>query len=404
METGYYTIDELMSRLGCAKFPERWREIYEDAKSMLEHDGNPLLHPEYFDELHEKYGVFENTLSVYKKAAELIAQNKNLALFFCLICRALKDRATIQRDISQMQIPPVPDGTDSLPYDMMTALSMCQSYDDFYKQLHSHNVPDNIMKESLKIPERCVEINVKRRGKPNLTNFDWYQLAYDGKLFRIGRLQLEFPLKMPGMYRVFENKEGKIIALANQPIHRDGFALGSRGYEDEEGSFVATVEETDDAFIGHPFDFYGHVSKDKISLSKSDWTVKLKAGDLLMGLHIPPDEPFSHEIVEETIERSREFLKTCYPEYDYKAFFCSSWLLDHAIIDLLGKDSNTAQFSARFTTFGVKSAGVSIFNFVFKRSGNVEIEELPENSRLQRILKKHYLDGKAIYEMHGVFF
>ena len=41
-----YTIEELMSRLGCEKFPERWHEIYDDAKSMLENDENPLLHPE----------------------------------------------------------------------------------------------------------------------------------------------------------------------------------------------------------------------------------------------------------------------------------------------------------------------------------------------------------------------
>ena len=399
-----YTIDELMSRLGCKKFPERWREIYEEAKNILTEGTNPLLSPEYYGSLHEKYGVFENTLEYYQKAAAMIAEKEELSLFLCLLCRALRDRATIQRDIAQMEIPSALEGEDVLPYDMMTALSLCQSYDAFYEQMRRHNVPDDILVESLRIPERCVEINARRSGRPRLTNFDWYQLAYDGKLYRVGRLQLEFPLKMPGMYKVFENKNGELTALANQKLHRDGFALGSRGYEDEEGSFTATIEETDDSYVGYPFDFYGHVNPEKITLKKTDWAIKLSGGDLLVGLHIPPDEPFGHDVVEEAITLSRELLKNCYPEYEYKAFFCASWLLDHAIIDLLGKDANTSKFSARFLTFGVKSAGVSTFSFVFRTYGDVKIEELPENSRLQRILKKHYLDGKAIYEMHGVFF
>ena len=88
----------------------------------------------------------------------------------------------------------------------------------------------------------------------------------------------------------------------------------------------------------------------------------------------------------------------------YKAFYCGSWLLDHSLIDLLGRDANISKFSARFTTFGVKSAGLSPLNFVFHLPKDTKIEELPENSRLQRILKKHYLDGKAIYDMHGIFF
>lgn len=29
------TIDQLMAKLGCEKFPERWREIYDEAKSIL---------------------------------------------------------------------------------------------------------------------------------------------------------------------------------------------------------------------------------------------------------------------------------------------------------------------------------------------------------------------------------
>ena len=80
---------------------------------------------------------------------------------------------------------------------------------------------------ALRIPERCVEMHRDSSGRPRLTNFDWYQLAYDGRLYRVGRLQLEFPLAMPNAYRLFENKSGDTVALANMQVHKSGIPLGS---------------------------------------------------------------------------------------------------------------------------------------------------------------------------------
>lgn len=401
-----YTIDNLMARLGCEKFPERWRSIYDEALSTYNNDENPLLHPEYYDYLHETYKVFDGEiLPLYKKAVTLLAANAELSLFFCILCRALNDRATIQSDIARMQLPTAPDGEDVLPYDMLTALSMCQSYPAFYGQMRNHNVPEDILFESLKIPEKCVLLHLKRSNKPRLTSFDWYQHAYDGRLFRVGRLQLEFPMGTPGLYMVFENKDGDIVAFANQPVHRDGFPLGSKNYEDAEGSFTASIEETDDAYVGYPYLANGHISTEKLTLKKSEWAVKLKGGEPLVGLHIPADEPFGDDIVEETLKRSKELLANCYPEYKYKAFFCGSWLCDPALIDILGNDANISKFCKRFIPFSVKANAKDVFGYVFRAHGdNIDVSSLPEKTSLQRALKNHYLAGNAIYMMHGVFF
>jgi hypothetical protein len=39
-----------------------------------------------------------------------------------------------------------------------------------------------------------------------------------------------------------------------------------------------------------------------------------------------------------------------------------------------------------------------------KSDMNFRVEDLPENSSLERALKKHFLSGKAIYETYGYFF
>ena len=42
-----FSIDELMRQVNCAKFPDRWREIYDDAMADYEANGCALLEPKY---------------------------------------------------------------------------------------------------------------------------------------------------------------------------------------------------------------------------------------------------------------------------------------------------------------------------------------------------------------------
>ena len=398
-----YTIDALMQKLGCKKFPERWRNIYDNAVAMLENGENPLLRPEYYDELEEKYHIFRDTLEVYKKAAKMVSEREELSLYLCLICLALRERATIQRDIREMELPEAPEGEDILPYDMLTALAICQSTPDVYQKLYDHNMPNDLLTEALRVPVFCVESHLAN-GRPRLTSFDWYQHAYDGKLYRIGRLQIEFPLYMPDLYRVFENDKGELISFANLRVHRDGYPLGSLHCEDEEGAFTADITETEDAYIGYPHDTYGRISHEAVTLKKSEWKVKLKGGDPLVALHIPRGKEFAPENVEDALNQTKKILAEHYPEYQYKGFFCGSWLLDNQLVDILGEEANISKFCKRFLPFGVKSNGNAPFGYVFQRPTDTPLEDLPENTRLQRALKKHYLEGGAIYDTHGVFF
>ena len=401
-----YTIEELMTELGCEKWPERWKGFYDEVVENLEANGNVMATPEFYDELNRKYNVLLTRLDLYKQAAEMISKNEKLSIFFALLLRALKDRNVIMSDISKLSMPKAPAGENVIPYNMIPALAMCQSIPDVYNAMKARNIPDDIVFASLQIPESSVDGYIRKHGgEPGFANFDWFQLAYDGKLFRIGSLQLEFPAGFPGIAAVYENEKGEQVSLAtNVKLHRDGFPLGSYNYTDEDGAWTATVEETETDYVGHPYTERGWVSLDKISLPKDQWKVVFKGGDKMVSLHIPTRTKFADDVVEETLRQSREFLAKYYPDYDYKAFFCGSWLLDRQLIDILGEETNISKYCKRFTPLAVKSAGRSVFTFVFERPDqNFEISELPENTRLERSLKSHYLNGGAIYETFGFF-
>ncbi|MBO4411481.1 MAG: hypothetical protein J5794_04770 [Lachnospiraceae bacterium] len=207
-----------------------------------------------------------------------------------------------------------------------------------------------------------------------------------------------------GRAQVFRNKAGEIVSLGHERnVHASGVALGSKGAEELDGSWEANVEETDQCWIGHPYGPDGLVSREKICLPKKDWEKVLSRSDPVAALHIPPDGKLAPEAVNESLKAIKTFLRTYFPDYPYRAFTCNSWLVNPAVISLLGKDANISRFAARFHPLTHKSAGLSVFSFVFHKSPSSAIEELPERTRLEKALKAYLLSGKVFYEMYGFF-
>ena len=400
------TLKALMTELGCTKYPERWDNFYEEVLEKYNSCGNPLATPDYYIDLHDKYGVLENHLDFYKNAAIQIRSSENVSLFLSLLCRAMDDRSEIRKDIRNLDFPKAKIGESPLAYNMIPGLVLCRSIPSFYEYMKSKKVPDDVIFASLKIPEDSVSTYMrKHNGEAGFGSFDWYQLFYDRRLYRIDGLTMEFPARFPGIAKALQNKNGEIIALAtNVSLHRDGFPLGSKYHEDEEGSFVASCVETEDAYIGHIYDDRGFVSKEKKTFNKTEWSTLFSGGSGMVSIHIPNGAKFDHETVGQTIERTKEIIKTCFPEFDYKVFFCGSWLLDPNLDTILPEGSNIVRFCKRFKPLAIRDSGDCVFGFVFNMpSSNVDVSTLPENTSLQRALKKYYLDGKAIYETFGYF-
>lgn len=403
----FKNIEELMAAVNCKKWPERWTEIYDGVLAEFKKNGCEYATPEYYDSLAEKYNVLVKYREVYKKAAEEVGKNEALSLFLALLCASLADREHIHEDLGQFSRPKTVDGSHDLAYDMLTGLAICTQMDYCYSVLKARDIPEDIITSVLRLPENGVYEYMKRNdGHAGYHLLSWFQLAIEGKLFRIGRLEIELFSTFGARAYLFVNSKGEYIALAHDAVlHRSGFSLGAKWYEDEEGSFSANVEETEDAWIGYPYDEKGFVKKEKVMLSKFEWKKIAERSTPAIRLHIPGNEKLVDEDVAKTLKDTREFVNKYYPEFKDCAFVCHSWLLDPQLVDMLGEDSNISKFCKRFNPITSKSGGNAVFGFVFLRpDDNYTIEELPENTRLERALKKHYLNSKAIYEMHGYFF
>ena len=402
------TIAELMSALGCTDYPERWTEIYDKVMDEYDKYGCELADPVFYDKLGDRYNVLHKYRDYYKTAAAEIAKDENLSRLLMLLAEVARDRAHAVKEFDQFTPPVAKDGKREIKYDMLTALVMCATYDYTYSLLTSQNLPKEHIDYAMNVYDGMISTFMARNGgAPGAMSWVWYQdTAVKGHLFRMGRLEIEINIKFPDSAIVFRSKtdKDKTVTLATSgKFHRDGYPLGSKSFEDEEGAFDASLEETDEYFVGYAYDERGYLAKDKVTLKKSEWTTLIKGGDSVVGLHIPPGGGMTEELVDEAFDMAKKFLATFYPEFDYKAFVGVSWIMDPALTDILGEQSNITKFMKRFTPMGIKSQGLGILNFIFLSPdpANAVIEDLPEDTSFRRKLKKLYLDGGCIYEMYG---
>lgn len=396
-------IEELMSRVGCLRWPERWGGLYDAAMEDFEKNGCPYTDPGYYDALAAEYGVLNTELETYRQAAAEVSQNEDLSRLLHLLCTALTQEEFNFSDTAAFKLPFPPESEPWLGRDLLPGLAICTQLPRCAKKLRSRNLPEAVIQSVLVKAEKAVAGFRTQSGVPGYDLLDWNQKLIAGTLFPMGRLELDIFQPFLGDAWVFRNEQGESVALAYKlPVHRTGMALGARLFEDTEGSWLADITETEDAWEGYPFDEKGLVQKTPVRLEKSQWKKVLVKGDPVVQLHIPGGSKLTEAGVDESLEAMKTFLQTYYPDYPYKAFACSSWLLDPVLEELLGAESNIVRFGKRFHPLTRKIHGASALYFIWGLpNADGDLTQLSENSRLEKALKHHYLAGKAVYEVNG---
>lgn len=399
-----YSLEKLLAELGLEKLPTRWVEFFPALMDDFDKNGCPLLDGKYYERLNREYGMLDGLVDIYRDAAESVKKNEPLARLLHVLAHAEKDRTLFYSELREFKFPRANEGEDPIAYDMLGALAITALADACYDKMSKRGIPQELIDSIMKIPEGATRAHLKKYGRPGYSLFDWNQHAVDAKLFRIGRLQIHLHERFGGYVSVFKNDTGEVVSLADGiRLHRSGHALGAYLFEDEDGSFAGEVTETDDFYIGYPYGKDGLVSPTPVQLSKAKWRMVLSHDDYVIKLHIPSGSPLDDGEVEDSIARAREFVKTYYPDFDYKGFSTYSWLCDPQVTELLGDGANISKFCKRFQPLTVGSNGRSVFRFLFG-DPDIKIEDIPETTRLSRALKEHYKSGKAIYDYRGFFF
>ena len=80
-----------------------------------------------------------------------------------------------------------------------------------------------------------------------------------------------------------------------------------------------------------------------------------------------------------------------------------NFYLSNEVEEVMGGPTNITRFGNMFTKYSIgDKIGESVFRFVYNFAAPYPpVEELPENTTLQRKLKAYMLSGKRVYNMGG---
>ena len=407
MDGKFDTLSSLMEALGCESLPERWNEIYPDVIAEYRKRGCMYTAPSFYDELHEKYGVLDEYLGLYKDAALVISKSEAMSIYLLLLCRALENREKAPVEMSGLCLPKEQKGIPLFAIDMVCALAQASMIPYSSEKMKARGIEQDIIDLALQLPERSIGRATEKFGRPCYEHLSWFQLSIDCKLYRLGRLEIDVERMFVANAAVFRRCDGKVKILSDgETVHSSGRPLGTAGHYDADNSWISHITENDEYWEGNILDEYGNVTSVTEKLYKSEWKKEIKKGDLVIGLHIPAGGGMTPEAVNDTLKRGMEFVNKYYPDVEHKAFYCHSWLLDKQLCDMLGESTNIAKFGNRFHRIAYKTDARAVFDFVFglPRNNEHDLDELPERTSLEKGLKNLYKSGGRIYETMGVFF
>ena len=113
----------------------------------------------------------------------------------------------------------------------------------------------------------------------------------------------------------------------------------------------------------------------------------LTAGQWYVGIHVPESGPLSPAAVNESMVSAAEFFPAYFPDQPVDIAVCESWLLDPALVEVMGAGTNVGAFGRRFTELRAPydDASAALF-FVFRTRELGDVPSLPRRTSLQRLV------------------
>lgn len=401
---------DVLKRLNVTIESEFLDEAYKLA--LAEKEIPEWLTPEFLKKLNQDWGILERNIDLALVALDQVVKNDDLLLLAKILYYILKLKGSnLDECFKELKLPDIPGGDEAnLGYNCVSFFPIVAFARQACEFMISRGFDEEMTKRSMSGIDGLLSSATLKKGYPTFQPyFIWSLYHIDARLIMFDNLQFHWYPGCKHPIRVYKNKDGQIKTFMDGvKVHRSGFLLNSGGCDDEEGSFEASVCETEDYYEGHIVNDETHlVEKESTRLSKSEWTQVIKPGEPSVAIHIPKGAKIDYKTCQAEFNRARELFSKAFPEYDFRIFTINTWLLAPELPAILKPESNIMGFQKIFNTYPVPGKGLSVFNFVFNTMVNsieeVDIDALSEESSLMRGIKGIYKKGGFVHEYGGHF-
>ena len=184
----------------------------------------------------------------------------------------------------------------------------------------------------------------------------------------------------------------------------DRLGISEKIYVDTMGAFSRFVREHMESYGCYGFDRGSwtprQVSCKLFRIGQMEYELTALDGNPVVSLHIPTDVDLRPEVLRPSIKEGLAELYRLFPEYEGKVVYCHSWLLSPLLKEMLPEGSNILRFQELFDMEAEGTPGTGVLLWVFKNP-KLPREEYPENTSLQRKLKRFFLEDGQFLDGKG---
>lgn len=151
------------------------------------------------------------------------------------------------------------------------------------------------------------------------------------------------------------------------------------------------------------FWIYKYAKGELFRINEFEYETSKKDGKDMVNIHIPAGTKLNVYENLKSFKGAIDFFEKHYPEFKPEGMMCESWLLSNEIEEVMGGPTNISRFGDMFDKYSIgDERGDAVFRFVYNFAAPYPpIEDVPENTTLQRKLKAYMLSGKRVYAMGG---
>ena len=137
-------------------------------------------------------------------------------------------------------------------------------------------------------------------------------------------------------------------------------------------------------------------------LGTLEFEIKTLEDKNVLSVHIPSDAVMTREGLDASYKWAKEFFAQYFSDFQYENIYCGTWLLSPALKELLPEGSKILNFMSDYEIFKVNPDTEWFMRWVYKKS-YPDLHSLPEDTSLQRTIKKHLLAGGTIGDALGYY-
>jgi len=289
----------------------------------------------------------------------------------------------------------------TLTFQLMTVLSLIplarQSFD--YRKIEESHMLFNVrhLKGYIKLKD-------EEKGIYGIDNYGWTLYLASFGLIHLSTLHFMHHIYQDPFFFYRHQQTHEVIAVAKSGIHvrKDGQFNGVNGIDDS--WFKTTFSESIQfvkGYLAHPT---GVITNQLIELDLSVYTCILKPGDMVIDFHIPSKSDYQIEAFNSSLCQAIDFFKTHFSEYDYKAFWCVSWLYSPQLSQLIENPESRLLSVANQGYRLPATPGIeSINTFVFG-SDHPDYQTFSHKTSLQKAVMAYVKENRSINAGCWIYF